>query len=268
MGEILVNLAASAGVVAVLLGVVFAVSVRRGRHDLIDIAWGLGFALIAITTFVLSTGDPATSAVVTALTVAWGVRLSLHIGLRNHGRPEDRRYVDIRARARGNPNLHLFKLVYLTQGAIMLLVSLPVQAAQYGAGAPAWLLWLGGIVWLVGLVFETVGDWQLRRFTSQPANRARVLDQGLWRYTRHPNYFGDATVWWGLYLLACGTWIGAATVVAPIVMTFVLARGTGKPLTEKHLTSSRPGYADYVRRTSGFLPLPPRARPAPRHPAS
>jgi steroid 5-alpha reductase family enzyme len=138
-------------------------------------------------------------------------------------------------------------------------VSLPVQFGQYGGGAPGWLLAAGVAVWLTGFVFESVGDWQLRRFAANPDNRGKVLDTGLWRYTRHPNYFGDAMVWWGLYLLACGSWLGVATLPAPLLMTFVLARGTGKPLTEKHLSGSRPGYADYVRRTSGFVPLPPRS---------
>jgi len=254
MPDVLVNLAVSAGAVVVLLGIVFVVSVRRDRHDLIDVAWGLGFAVVAVVSYLLSGGF----LLLAALTVVWGVRLAVHIGIRNHGKPEDRRYVEIRSRARGNPHLHLAKVVYLTQGGILLLVSLPVQFGQYGARPPALLLVLGGAVWLVGFLFETIGDWQLRRFTADPANRDRVLDTGLWRYTRHPNYFGDAAVWWGLYLLACGSWLGVATLPAPIVMTFLLARGTGKPLTEKHLSSSRPGYAEYVRRTSGFFPLPPR----------
>jgi len=257
MADLLVNLAASAGTVFVLLAAVFALSTRRDRHDLIDTAWGLGFAAIAAITYVLSAGkgDPTTRVLVTGLTVLWGVRLAIHIGLRNHGKPEDRRYVEIRSRGGA---LRLARVVYLTQGAVMLLVSLPVQAAQYDTGPPAWLLGLGAAVWLTGFTFETVGDWQLRRFTADPANRGRVLDRGLWRYTRHPNYFGDATIWWGLYLLACGTWMGAATLPAPILMTYLLAKGTGKPLTEKHLTTTRPGYADYVRRTSGFIPLPPK----------
>ncbi|MPZ82406.1 MAG: DUF1295 domain-containing protein [Actinophytocola sp.] len=251
----MVNLAVCAGVVAVLLAVVFAISVRRDRHDLIDVAWGLGFTLIAVTTFVLSTGDLATRVLLTVLTAVWGLRLAVHIGLHSRGRPEDRRYVEIRSRG---GNVRLVRVVYLTQGAVMLLVSLPVQVGQYGAGAPGWLLGLGVAVWLVGFVFESVGDRQLRRFAADPANRGRVLDSGLWRYTRHPNYVGDATVWWGLYLLACGTWGGVATLPAPVVMTVVLAAGTGKPLTERHLARSRPGYAEYVRRTSGFLPRPPR----------
>lgn len=262
MASLLTNLAASAGVVVLLLGTVFAISVRRDRHDLIDIAWGPGFVLVAITTFALSAGegDLLTRILLTSLTAVWGLRLAVHIALRNLGKPEDRRYVAIRARARGNPHLHLVRVVYLPQGVVMLLVSLPVQFGQYGSGPPVWLVAVAAAGWLTGFAFEAIGDAQLRRFTADPANRGRVLDHGLWRYTRHPNYFGDATVWWSLYLLACGTWAGVATLPAPVVMTFLLAKGTGKPLTEKHLSGTRPGYADYVRRTSGFFPLPPRRR--------
>jgi steroid 5-alpha reductase family enzyme len=259
VADLWAGLLASAGAVIVLFGLVFAISVARDRHDLVDTLWGLGFAVVAITTFLIADGYLATRLLLTVLTVVWGVRLAVHIGLRNRGKPEDRRYVEIRAKAGRWPNLRLARVVYLTQAAVLYAVSLPVQIGQYGAGAPAWLLVLGAAVWLVGFVFESVGDWQLRRFAADEANRGRVLDTGLWRYTRHPNYFGDATVWWGLYLLACGTWAGAATVPAPLLMTFVLAKGTGKPLTEKHLRGSRPGYAEYVRRTSGFVPLPPRS---------
>jgi steroid 5-alpha reductase family enzyme len=254
--DVMVNLAVSAGVVVVLFGAVFAISLWRGRHDLVDIAWGLGFVLVAVTTFVLSDGDRATRILLTVLTVVWGLRLAVHIGLRNLRRGEDHRYVEIRARAGRRPTRYLARAVYLIQGAVLYAVSLPVQIGQYGR-TPAWLLVLGTAVWALGFVFEAVGDLQLRRFAADPAHRGRVLDTGLWRYTRHPNYFGDAAVWWGLWLLACGSWLGVATLPAPLLMTYVLARGTGKPLTERHL-AGRPGYADYVRRTSGFLPRPPR----------
>lgn len=256
MADFLVNLAASAGAVLVLLGVVFAVSVRRGRHDLIDVAWGLGFALIAVVSLALS---PDPQVLIAVLTVAWGVRLAVYIGVRNHGKPEDPRYVAIRSRAKGNPSLHLLKVVYLTQGGIMLFVSLPVQVAQYLPAPPVWLLVVGVAVWLVGFFFETVGDWQLSRFKADPANQGKLMTGGLWRYTRHPNYFGDAAVWWGLFLLACASWQGLATILSPVLMTWLLARGTGKPLTEKRLRKTRPEYAEYVRRTSGFFPLPPKA---------
>ena len=120
---------------------------------------------------------------------------------------------------------------------------------------------LGVVVWLVGFVFETVGDLQLTRFRSDPGSAGQVLDTGLWRYTRHPNYFGDACVWWGISLVAFSAWPGILTLASPVLMTWLLARGTGKPLLEKDMASRRPGYADYVRRTSGFVPLPPRRHP-------
>ena len=247
----------TAAAVALLMAAVFAISVRRGKYDTIDTAWGLGFALIALVSFGLSSRD-SVDIVVTALTVIWGVRLAVHLHVRNHGKPEDRRYAEILGRAKGNPRLHMAKVVFLPQAVLMWFISLPVQVAQLGAHEFGPLAWAGVAVWLVGFAFETVGDAQLSRFTADPANRGRVLDTGLWRYTRHPNYFGDACVWWGLYLMACHSWAGAATLASPVVMTYLLARGTGKPLTEKHLSKSRPGYAEYVARTSGFVPMPPK----------
>ncbi|WP_236594221.1 DUF1295 domain-containing protein [Saccharothrix sp. 6-C] len=254
------NLAVSAGVVALLLVVTFTASVLRDRHDTLDIAWGLGFALVAGTTFVLSDGEGATATrlLVTTLTVVWGVRLAVHIALRGRGEPEDHRYAEMRSRAKGNPHLHVLVRAYLAQGVVMWVVSLPVQVAQHGPPAHPGLIAAGIALWAVGVLFEAVGDGQLRRFRADPANRGRVLDRGLWRYTRHPNYFGDACVWWGLFLLACSSWYGVAAVVSPVAMTFLLAKGTGKPMLEAHLRGRRPGYADYVERTSGFLPLPPR----------
>lgn len=256
---IAVNLAVSAGVVVLLLGGVFALSVARDRHDLIDTAWGLGFALVAVTTFVLSTGDTLTRVLLTALTVVWGVRLAVHIGRRSIGAEEDHRYVAIRRKAGGHARM--LPKVYLPQAAAMYVVSLPVQVGQYGTATHPALLVAGVVLWLVGFGFEAVGDAQLARFRADPAMKGRVLDTGLWRYTRHPNYFGDACVWWGLYLLALHGWWGLIVLVSPILMTFTLARGTGKPLLEGHLSRTRPGYADYVARTSGFFPLPPKKGP-------
>ncbi|MCE7004487.1 DUF1295 domain-containing protein [Kibdelosporangium philippinense] len=249
----LTNLAVSAGAIVVLLGLVFAISVRRDRHDLIDVAWGLGFAVVAAVSLVLA-AQP--NVLIAVLTMVWGVRLAVYIGVRNHGKPEDPRYVAIRERANGT--LTLVYKVYLTQGMILLFVSLPVQAAQYIPAPPVWLQVIGVLVWLIGFVFETVGDWQLSRFKADPANKGKLMTTGLWRYTRHPNYFGDAAVWAGLYLLACGTWWGAATILSPVLMTWLLVKGSGKPLTEKHMRKSRPEYAAYADRTSGFFPLPPK----------
>ncbi|WP_431875899.1 DUF1295 domain-containing protein [Amycolatopsis sacchari] len=236
--------------VLVLITGTFAIAVRRRRYDTIDSAWGLGFAVIAVLTCLLSPGPPLPRLLVTGLTAVWGLRLSVHIALRNHGSGEDRRY----ARMPRRPT-RMFVRVYLTQAVVMWVVSLPVQVAQFATPSPG-LLIAGVAVWLLGFVFETVGDHQLRRFRA--ASTGGVLDTGLWRYTRHPNYFGDACVWWGLYLLACHSWLAAATIVSPLIMTALLAHGSGKPMLERDLVERRPEYADYVRRTSGFLPLPPK----------
>jgi steroid 5-alpha reductase family enzyme len=193
----------------------------------------------------------------------WGLRLAAHIARRNAGKGEDPRYADIQARASGSPAAHMYRRVYLTQAAALWFVSLPVQVAAYQPG-PLWsgasrVVTVAGIaVWAVGLFFEAVGDAQLARFTADPANQGRVNDRGLWRYTRHPNYFGDACAWWGLFLLSASSWSGWVFVLSPVLMTWTLAKGTGKPLTEKRMASSRRGYAEYVEHTSGFFPLPPR----------
>lgn len=255
------GLLASTGAVAILLGVTFVVAVRLDRHSVVDTVWGLGFVTIAAVTCALSSGhgDTARRLVVASLTAVWGIRLAVHIGRRARGRGEDRRYVELLARAPGNKHIYALKMVYLTQGVAMLWVSLPVQAAMVEHAPLGPLAWSGIAVVAVGLAFEAVGDRQLARFLAAPANAGKVMDQGLWRYTRHPNYFGDACVWWGLYLLAAGQLPGALTILSPVAMTALLTRGTGKALLERTMSSRRPGYEEYVRRTSGFFPLPPRA---------
>jgi steroid 5-alpha reductase family enzyme len=259
-GSYLGSLPASVGAVVVVLGSTFLVALRVGRHAVVDIAWGLGFAAIAVATFVASegVGDGTLSLLALAMTVVWGLRLAVHIGLRSRGHGEDPRYEALLGRAPGNPQLFALRRIYLTQGAVMWFVSLPVQAAMFVQGGANLCTLAGILLWLVGFFFETVGDWQLTRFRNDPASKGQVLDTGLWRYTRHPNYFGDACVWWGISLVAFSAWPGVLTVLSPLVMTWLLARGTGKPLLEKDMADRRPGYADYVRRTSGFVPLPPR----------
>ncbi|WP_326837983.1 DUF1295 domain-containing protein [Amycolatopsis rhabdoformis] len=247
----------TAGVTLVAATATFGIARLRGRYDTVDTFWGLGFALVAVVAFPFGSGPLPLRLVTAALTVVWGVRLSVHLHVRNHGKPEDPRYQRMVERAGANPGLRMYGRVYLVQAVILWFVSLPVQFAMYGTGLGV-LGWLGVAVWVLGFTFETVGDAQLSRFRADPDSRGKVLDTGLWRYTRHPNYFGDACVWWGLYLLACSTWPGAATILSPVVMTFTLARGTGKPMLEKGMAQTRPGYATYVERTSGFVPLPPK----------
>jgi steroid 5-alpha reductase family enzyme len=268
---LLTNLGVTA--LAVLLVMVGAwatgVWARGGRHDGVDVVWGLGFALVAVTSLALSSGDGETWRrwLVTGLTAVWGLRLAGHIHRRNRGKDEDRRYQEMLAGAPGDPRWYVLRTVYLTQGAVMWLVSLPVQLAQYGRGdtllGGSWSIGtvaavLGVAVWLLGFGFETVGDAQLAAFTADPANQGQVLDRGLWRYTRHPNYFGDACVWIGLALLALHHPPGLAGLLSAALMTWLLARGTGASLLESTIGDRRPGYADYIARTSGFVPLPPK----------
>ncbi|AIA07423.1 DUF1295 domain-containing protein [Streptomyces noursei] len=256
------NLAAAAGAALAVLLVTFAVGLRTGRHRVVDVAWGTAFAAVALVTYGLSAGhgDAARRLVVTVLTVVWGARLAGHIAWRGRGHGEDPRYARMLARARGNPALYALRTVYLLQAGLVWLVSLPVQAAQY-VSAP-----LGGeavvavLLWTTGFVFETVGDFQLARFKADPRHRGLIMDRGLWSWTRHPNYFGDFLVWWGLFALTCGDWQAAAVACAsPLVMSYLLIGGSGKRLLENHL-AHRPGYAAYRARTSGFLPLPPRRK--------
>jgi steroid 5-alpha reductase family enzyme len=152
------------------------------------------------------------------------------------------------------------RTVYLTQGLLMLLVSLPVQFGQM-ADRPTRLgplAWIGVALWAVGLAFETIGDLQLARFKAQPDSAGKVMDRGLWSWTRHPNYFGDFCVWWGLFVIAAETRLGLASFVGPLIMSVLLIRVSGVPMLEKTIGRRRPGYAEYVERTSGFFPRPPR----------
>jgi len=258
-----VNLVVTALVVAVLMLATFVYAMRTRVHAIVDTIWPLGFVLIAAVSFGLSwafgDGDPGRRVLVLLLTAVWGLRLGGHIFARNHGQGEDKRYASLLRRNTGSLARFVLRYIYWAQGRFMWFVSLPLQVAMYEHASLSFVTWLGVAVWAVGFGFEAIGDWQLRRFRSSAANAGRVLDRGLWRYTRHPNYFGDAVLWFGLWLLACSHWLGVLTVAAPVFMANMLIRHTGKKLLEKHMARSRgTAYADYVRRTSGFIPWPPR----------
>ncbi|CAB4929964.1 MAG: DUF1295 domain-containing protein [Actinobacteria bacterium] len=252
-----------------LLLATYGVSRVVGRHSVVDVTWGLAFVVITLVAWALSLGEGGAGGgdgrrtLVLALVALWGLRLAGHIYLRARTHTgEDPRYEAMLARATGNREVYALTRVYLTQALSAWFISLPVQVAVFQRGGLGVLGVVGIAVWAVGLFFEAVGDAQLTRFRNDPANRGTVLDTGLWRYTRHPNYFGDACVWWGLSLIAFAMWPGVPTVLSPVLMTYLLARGTGAALLEKDIGDRRPGYAEYVRSTSGFVPLPPRRRAA------
>jgi steroid 5-alpha reductase family enzyme len=256
----LVSTGVTLGLLVVVAVLTWGIGIRLGRWAVVDVMWGLGFVLAAFVSFVFSSGhgDDGRRWLVLALTTVWGLRLAIHIGRRQIGAAEDPRYAALVSRARGSQRTYALRSVFLLQAGALWFVSLPVQVAAQESGGLGVAAYIGVVVWLLGVVFEAVGDAQLTAFRGNPSMKGQVLETGLWRYTRHPNYFGDACVWWGLFLVACDRPVGWLTVLSPLLMTWFLARKTGAPLMEAHLSSTRPGYAAYVVRTSGFIPRPPR----------
>ena len=238
----------------------------QGRVAVVDVAWGAGFVLVALVTGtvgqLLEPGDAGQRWLLVAMVAVWGLRLAWHIRRRAVGEGEDPRYETLLGGSLAEVGLaRAVRKVFLVQGLAMAVISAPVAigAALDVEWSP--LVWVGLAVWAIGMLFETVGDAQLAAYKSDP-DRPPVLDRGLWGWTRHPNYFGDACVWWGLWLtgaLACGLLPGLLSVVAPIAMTYFLVFATGARLLERSMMQ-RPGYPEYAERTSMFLPLPPRRR--------
>lgn len=254
-------LLASAAAVGALMVVVWLVSVAVRDASIVDIVWGSGFVVVAATAALVGEGFDLRRYLLFGLVAVWGLRLTGYLAWRNLGHGEDYRYVAMRKHWGPRFWWVSFFQVFLLQGVLMLVVSLPVQLAATAA-EPANLgplALLGVALWLVGFGFETVGDAQLARFKADPANQGQVMDRGLWAYTRHPNYFGDFCVWWGLFLVAAETGPGRWGVVGPIVMTVLLLRVSGVAMLERTIAKRRPGYEAYAARTSAFFPRPPKA---------
>ncbi|YCN55125.1 DUF1295 domain-containing protein [Rhodococcus erythropolis] len=245
--------------IAVGMAVTATIGVRIGRHNVVDVSWGAGFVLIALVSAVVGTGDLWRRLLMLALVAIWGLRLATHMAIRSRGKGEDPRYEEMLGRATGNRTLYAIRKIYLTQGISLWFVSLPIQVAAVSNGSFGLLVVLGIALWIVGVTFETVGDQQMEEFKSDPGSRGHIMDQGLWAWTRHPNYFGDACVWWGIFLVSASVWPGVLTVLSPIAMTYFLVFATGARLLERHM-EQRPGYREYQQRTSYFIPRPPKAR--------
>ena len=251
-------LASALAIVTVML-TTWVISVMIKNASIVDIVWGLGFVVVAWTVRLTVDGDTARQNLLTLLVSLWGLRLALYLGRRNIGHGEDFRYVLMRRKHGARFPLVSLYTVFAFQGALMWVVSLPVQLGQADDGVSVGpLAVIGVFLWVVGFLFETVGDAQLARFKKDPANAGKVMDRGLWSLTRHPNYFGDAVQWWGIGIIAAEAGTAAIGLVGPVVMTFLLTRVSGVPMLEHSMAKRRPGYEDYVRRTSAFFPRPPR----------
>ncbi len=248
--------AASAAAIVVVFAITFGVARRVGRYNVVDVAWGVGFIAVAAVAAILGHGDPLRRGLLLALVTVWALRLSWYIHRRSSGKGEDPRYADM---LRGASVGDVIRKVFLVQGFATWFISMPLQLSAVIGPTPRPLLAVGAagvLVWLIGVLFEAVGDRQLRVFKTDPSHRGLVMDTGLWAWTRHPNYFGDACVWWGLWLVTiAGPW-SLSTVLSPALMSYFLVSVTGARLTEKYMRD-RPGFAEYQQRTSFFIPRPP-----------
>lgn len=252
---------AALGVIASVAFVAWIVSLVRRDVGIVDGLWSLFFLAAGLTTWWYVDAGSARPALVLALLAIWALRLSAHIFIRNHGQPEDYRYREMRERNAPFEWKSLY-LVFGLQAALAWLIALPlIVAIASPTGALGWLDGLAVLLWLTGFVFEAGGDWQLAQFRRDPDNRGKVMASGLWRYTRHPNYFGDFCIWWAYYLfaVAAGGWW---TIVSPLLMSVLLLKVSGVALLEKSIGDRRPGYADYVATTNAFFPGPSRPKEA------
>lgn len=248
----------NAAVVVIFMLVLWGVSIFKKDASVVDPCWGLGFVMIAWATAFQIGLDDLRSWLLAGMVTIWGLRLSGYLAWRNHGKGEDRRYTQMRDKHGAKFWWVSLFTVFLLQGTLMWFISLTVQSGMYWSDAAelGGIAWIGVAVWAVGLFFETVGDFQMARFKARPDSEGKVMNEGLWRYTRHPNYFGDFCVWWGLFLVAAtaNSWW---TVGSPLLMSFLLLKVSGVAMLEGDIEERRPKYAEYKRVTNAFFPGPP-----------
>jgi steroid 5-alpha reductase family enzyme len=248
------------GTIMAMMAVLWGLSLILKDSSIVDIFWGAGFVVSGWLFFVLTPdGFLTRKLIITTLVTIWGLRLSIYIGWRNIGKGEDYRYAKWREEAGSHWWWRSFFKVFFLQGIIMWVVSAPLLAAQIAPNPDrlTWLDYIGVVIWVVGFYFEAIGDWELARFKANVENKGKLLTSGLRRYTRHPNYFGDAAQWWGFYLIAVsagGWWI----FFSPLVMSIFLRFVSGVTLLQKNLKDTKPGYEEYMRRTNAFIPWFPR----------
>lgn len=254
-----VPFASAALAVALLTLLLFVVALVRRDNGVADVGWGIGFILAALVVLWQREALVLRQVLVTSLVCIWGARLAVHVWARSRGRGEGERHAKRRMRWGEHWLIRSFLQVFVLQGALLLVVALPVLYVNtFGGPRLGWLDVVGFAVWVFGFFWESVSDYQLAHFLRRRANRGKVMRYGLWRYTRHPNYFGEATMWWGIWLIALsvpGAWF---TVAGPLLITFLLLRVSGVTLTERAFASN-PEYAQYQKKTSAFIPWPPRS---------
>jgi steroid 5-alpha reductase family enzyme len=252
--------AASLAILVLVYGATFLIGRRIGRYNVVDVTWGASFVVVAMVAAAVGNGDLFRRLLLLVLVAIWGLRLAWHMVGKSAGKGEDPRYDKLLGGDYSAGNV--IRKIFLIQAAMAWFISLPLQLSASLGPTPRALvpvLIAGVVVWSVGVLFEAVGDRQLRQFKADPANKGTIMDRGLWSWTRHPNYFGDSAVWWGLWLISVADALSVATVLSPVAMTYFLVYATGARLTER-IMADRPGFREYCARTSFFVPRPPRTR--------
>lgn len=242
--------------------VVFAVAWKIKRTDIVDMAWGPAFIVAAVTSLLLNEYQVSlglnVQTLVTALVTVWGLRLAYVIFKRLRAHPEDKRYVELRSKWKGSLAFNTYVRIFVVQALLATVISTAVIHTNVSlASSISWLAYAGLAIWLIGFVFETVGDFQLKRFLGDPLNKGKLMTQGIWKYTRHPNYFGEATMWWGIFVIGLSVPYGWLGIITPVVITYLLLFVSGVTMTEKSF-EGRPGWKAYKASVSKFFPLPPR----------
>ncbi|MCW2734546.1 MAG: putative rane protein [Mycobacterium sp.] len=252
--------AASLAILILVYGATFLIGRRIGRYNVVDVTWGASFVVVAMVAAAVGNGDLFRRLLLLVLVAIWGLRLAWHMVGKSAGKGEDPRYDKLLGGDYSAGNV--IRKIFLIQAAMAWFISLPLQLSASLGPTPRALvpvLIAGAVVWAVGVLFEAVGDRQLRQFKADPANKGTIMDRGLWSWTRHPNYFGDSAVWWGLWLISIADALSVTTVLSPVAMTYFLVYATGARLTER-IMADRPGFREYCARTSFFVPRPPRTR--------
>ena len=241
------------------MSTIWLIAVKLDNYSIVDIIWGITFIITTIVVLVYTELYNVVSLTIAALVLIWGLRLSIYLFSRNAGKPEDYRYQDMRKKWGNKVKQTAFVRVFMLQGTVSLLFSLGIflGISQSDTILAMWPVYLGVIVWVVGFLFESIGDAQLRAFIQKPENKGKVITTGLWKYTRHPNYFGEATQWFGISIIACAVPLGWISFISPLLLTFFLLKISGVPLLEKK-NAKKPGYAEYATKTSVFVPMPPK----------
>jgi steroid 5-alpha reductase family enzyme len=236
----------------------YVISIIRKRNDIADIAWGIGFIIMAWSSLYISSNFNLRGILICTLVTIWGLRLAWHINSRNKGKKEDYRYLNWRKQWGKWFYIRSYIQIYILQGTLLYIISTPILIVNASNNKPLGILAIIGIlIWAIGFTFEVIADKQLKEFIKNKNNKGTIIQTGLWKYSRHPNYFGEVTLWWGLWLLAIPVELGWASIIGPLTITFLILKVSGIPMLEENL-SKKPGWKEYKKNVSMFLPLPPK----------